>query len=458
MAATAGGSGSGTAAGAGGSGSGSAAPAGAGSGDRNSVGKSKARTRKPAQQAPEEPARSARAGKTVNSISLPRMRGASVGERFEAEGPRKIKEREAAAGKRPEKPVESATPSTPDAPSEDLESVPEHIQRRFVQVGKKYYFPDGARAFTDRGRRLTTPSENTEVIRSLVTIAQARGWNEIVVRGTDQFRREAWFAARMMGLAVRGYRPSEVEQARLVRTLAGRPAAGEQKSAEAKPPPDKARSSRQRPAGNPNTDLIVGRLLAHGAAPFQQDPHESMSYFAKIQTPKGERVVWGVDLERAFAESLTRPQVGDEIGLRFVDRRQVTVKTAKRDGAGKVVGETDLDTHRNRWVVEKREFFERRTAAAEAVRDTQVDPHEAVKNHPELVGTYLQIRAAELAAKNIKDPKDRERFVATVRSALADSVARGEPPARVKMRERTVSRPPARTRAERGAEHAAARG
>jgi hypothetical protein len=25
--------------------------------------------------------------------------------------------------------------------------------------------------------------------------------NEIVVRGTHQFRREAWFAARMMGLA-----------------------------------------------------------------------------------------------------------------------------------------------------------------------------------------------------------------------------------------------------------------
>src|SRR5262245_5270872 len=56
-----------------------------------------------------------------------------------------------------------------DAPTE---TVPEDVLRRFVQVGHTYYFPDGAHAFTDRGKRLTTPSENTEVIRSLVTIAQ----------------------------------------------------------------------------------------------------------------------------------------------------------------------------------------------------------------------------------------------------------------------------------------------
>jgi hypothetical protein len=78
--------------------------------------------------------------------------------------------------------------------------VPDEVRRRFVQVGRKYFFPDGARAFTDRGQRLTTPSENTEVIRSLVTIAHARGWNEITVTGTERFRKEAWFEARLAGL------------------------------------------------------------------------------------------------------------------------------------------------------------------------------------------------------------------------------------------------------------------
>jgi hypothetical protein len=112
-----------------------------------------------------------------------------------------------------------ASPS-PKPESADSDAVPDHIRRQFIQVGRKYYFSDGARAFTDRGRSLTTPSENTEVIRSLVTIAQTRGWNEISVRGTERFRKEAWFAARLVGLEVRGYRPTEFEQGRLVRTLA----------------------------------------------------------------------------------------------------------------------------------------------------------------------------------------------------------------------------------------------
>ncbi len=49
-------------------------------------------------------------------------------------------------------------------------AVPEEVRKRFVQVRNHYYFPDGTRAFTDRGHRLTTPSENTEVVRSLVAI------------------------------------------------------------------------------------------------------------------------------------------------------------------------------------------------------------------------------------------------------------------------------------------------
>src|ERR1700676_784369 len=98
-------------------------------------------------------------------------------------------------------------------------AVPEEVRRRFVQVKNRYYFPDGARAFTDLGTRLTTGSENTEVVRSLMLIAEARGWTEITVRGTERFRREAWFAARLAGLEVRGYQPSEFEQGHLVRTL-----------------------------------------------------------------------------------------------------------------------------------------------------------------------------------------------------------------------------------------------
>src|SRR5580704_4273588 len=103
-------------------------------------------------------------------------------------------------------------------------AMPDEIRERFIGIGAKYYFPDGAAAFTDHGAKLTTRSENTEVIRSLVAIAQAREWSEIKVTGTERFRKEAWFAARIAGLEVRGYTPSEFEQERLVRAIARREA------------------------------------------------------------------------------------------------------------------------------------------------------------------------------------------------------------------------------------------
>jgi putative DNA primase/helicase len=313
-----------------------------------------------------------------------------------------------------------------------------------VQVGRKYYFPDGARAFTDRGRRLTTPSENTEVIRSLVAIAQARGWNDIAVRGSERFRKEAWLAARQAGLGVPGYRPSEFEQAHLVRTLAGQQAAG--------PGPEAAKAS-ARESGVPSLEarrgMFAGTLVDHGSAPYRHNPREPMSYFVKLETARGERVIWGVDLQRAIKESLTQPKIGDAVGLRAVRQEPVTVKSPQRDDEGKVTRQEELQTHRNRWIAEKEGFFASRAAAAQTLRDTHIDPKQAVKTHPELAGSYLQVQAAKLAARRFRDPQDQQRFVDQVRSALADSVARGEPLPPVRLRERAAARAESRARSAR---------
>lgn len=332
----------------------------------------------------------------------------------------------------------TASASSAAANTAPERAVPEGVRRRFVHVKNRYYFPDGARAFTDRGTRLTTGSENTEVVRSLILIAEARGWSEVTVRGTERFRREAWFAARMAGIAVRGYQPTEFEQGRV-----GRPSRRQGPG-----PTEDSVTPGERPApaapairSRRREELLAGQLLDHGPATYHHDPHAPLSYFVKLKTPRGERTIWGVDLERAFTESLTKPQVGDEIGLRAVRQEAVKVRTKKRDADGELI-EREFDTLRNRWIIEKRGFFDDRTAAASTVRDPSIDPKEAVKQHPELVGTYLQVRAAELAAKRFTDSADRERFIQGVRSALADSVARGEPLPAVRLREREPTRAP----------------
>jgi hypothetical protein len=60
-------------------------------------------------------------------------------------------------------------------------------------------------AFRDRGDRLADPN----AIRDMVEIARHRGRSIVAVRGSTEFRREAWLAARQLGLEVRGYQATE---------------------------------------------------------------------------------------------------------------------------------------------------------------------------------------------------------------------------------------------------------
>jgi hypothetical protein len=316
-------------------------------------------------------------------------------------------------------------------------TVPESIRDRFVQDGHRFYFADGKEAFKDRGRRLTTSSENTQVVHSLIEIARSRGWTEVTVSGTDRFRQEAWRQARMAGLEVRGYKPSEVEQQQLIRALGRnlqRPADGVDAVA-ADPPASAAPDTA--PAARRDRERISGKLLEHGRDGYRHDPNEEPSYFVRIRTAEGAREIWGKDIERALAKSLTQPQVGDEVILQQTGKDAVTVKRLERSPEGELQPK-EAAVYRNRWVIEKREFFDERARAADVVRDASVDPRTAVRERPQLAGTYLSLHAAELAARALRDPQDQKRFVAEVRSALAASVERGDPLQPVRLKERVA--------------------
>lgn len=334
-------------------------------------------------------------------------------------------------------------------------AMPDEIRERFIGIGANYYFPDGVTAFTDHGTKLSTRSENTEVIRSLVAIAQAREWGEVKVTGTERFRKEAWFAARIAGLEVKGYTPTEFEQERVVRAIARREA-GREDAAAGREPNGTAAEREDRSAGQRRARAaeeqgpIAGRLVDHGRANYKHSPKEPMSYYVRIETPRGDREIWGVDLERAFRESLSRPTIGDEVTARSDGHDPVTVSAARRDSEGRVVGKEEIATHRNRWIVERSDFLAKRSAAAETFRDAAIKASDGVKAHPELQGSYLQLQAAKLGAeRDIRDPEDRERFVSRARAAIAAAIERGEPLEPVRLRERTAKS----AEAEKAREH-----
>lgn len=175
-------------------------------------------------------------------------------------------------------------------------------------------------------------------------------------------------------------------------------------------------------------ELLIGRLKEYGPANYQFRAKEDPSYYMKLLTSRGERILWGRDLERAVTEGETRPKIGDLIGARRIAREAVTVTSRQRDSEGRVISQEERHAHRTRWVVEKVTFFAERARMARRLRDEQADVRETVRAHPELKSTFLSVRAAEeFAAKRISNPEDRERFLELVRGAMAGSIRKGEP-------------------------------
>lgn len=117
-------------------------------------------------------------------------------------------------------PAETATPNTltPDGKGRSTTQgdVPEALQRRYYLDGRGGaglgFYADAKvekPAFRDEGKRLAASRNDPNAIRDMVQIAQHRGWTIVTVRGTPEFKREAWLAGRAVGLEVWGYRPTE---------------------------------------------------------------------------------------------------------------------------------------------------------------------------------------------------------------------------------------------------------
>ena len=195
--------------------------------------------------------------------------------------------------------------------------------------------------------------------------------------------------------------------------------------------------SESRPARRFNSDsrLIVGRLEEHGRANYQFRADQTLSYFVKVATNRGVRIIWGKDLERAIAQSQTQPKLGSLIGVRRTGYETFSIPERSRNADGQPV-ETQRLVKRNVWIVENAQFFAQRAQLARRVRDAHADARATAKDHPELVGTYLSLRGAQaIAERRIADPRDRERFLALVREAMAKSIHKGDPLPDVRLRD-----------------------
>ncbi|EFO5308538.1 hypothetical protein HMH36_004310 [Salmonella enterica] len=78
---------------------------------------------------------------------------------------------------------------------------------------------------------------------------------------------------------------------------------------------------------------LTGTLLEHGPAPYNFKKGASHSYYARLRTAEGERVVWGIELRAAIADAGLKNN--DLVTLQMVGKTTVTVDVRQVDKEGK---------------------------------------------------------------------------------------------------------------------------
>lgn len=64
----------------------------------------------------------------------------------------------------------------------------------------------------DSGDALTTTSDKKEVAQSIAAAANAKGWTQINITGSESFRKEVWIEATARGIKVDGYAHTQQDQ------------------------------------------------------------------------------------------------------------------------------------------------------------------------------------------------------------------------------------------------------
>ncbi|MGO3848715.1 MAG: LPD7 domain-containing protein [Pseudoalteromonas prydzensis] len=92
------------------------------------------------------------------------------------------------------------------------------------------------------------------------------------------------------------------------------------------------------------------KLVEHGAAPFQNDPKNTQSYFVK--TSDGQ-THWGVGLKDAI--NVSGAKTGDEISINKEGSRTVEVDSPIFDAEGKKIGSEKKNVERVDWNIQKQQ-------------------------------------------------------------------------------------------------------
>jgi hypothetical protein len=274
-------------------------------------------------------------------------------------------------------------------------------------------------AFKVTEDRLMTRLAAAEVIRDMVSVAQHRQWEALEIRGSEEFRREAWLEASARGLEVRGYQPTEFDR----QALADRQEVWNRTHPRTHEVEVRSVSDRDERAEKLDYDTgVSGRLIEVGRAPYRNRNDAETSTYVAIELDNGrQHRVWGVGLEKATADSKARP--GDRIQVRRDGVERVAKDIKVIDAASGSARIERRQVPRNRWRVTAEKF--RATDRATAARD------------PDLVAAQSQIVIIEKLVERAfpKDEHARQSIMAAAKERIAQHLEKGHSFARATVME-----------------------
>lgn len=152
------------------------------------------------------------------------------------------------------------------------------LRGRYVRDGAGAYRRLGEErvALVDEGDKIRFVDKQLDTFEAATELASVKKWQAIQVTGTDKFRGEAWFAAKVAGLDVVGYEPNAKDLDRLEQAFR------------------RGMEKRQGPGPEISASQTQAEQLALGDGYGVQKPQNSRSYTGKIVHETDHHVVQDV--------------------------------------------------------------------------------------------------------------------------------------------------------------------
>ena len=101
------------------------------------------------------------------------------------------------------------------------EEVPPEVSKKYLtRNAGSFFFKDERKdqqrlAFVDQGAKLNTSVNDLEVAEAMMSMAKTKGWGSVKLNGSPEFKSNAFAAAKMAGLEVEGYTPTDLDYIKL---------------------------------------------------------------------------------------------------------------------------------------------------------------------------------------------------------------------------------------------------